>query len=221
MISSRLNAKKHRTGEAGFSMAEAIVSAGLLTVSSVALISVFTSSIETVKTISNRDAISAAINADLAKIQKLNDYYTCLSGSKDDSQAKYDYDDDDDDYDDDDDDYDDDDDDGAAVASQSSCEANPGLLPSDKYQYAPSNSPDNLEAYSAFAALCKNTPTNLSQGLVDELGARRTITPNITRTARLHPNNGSNGHLYIVEWIPPEGAKTQIILSPTVSQWCP
>ncbi len=79
MPSTRLNAKKHRAGEAGFSVAEAIVSAGLLTVSSVALISVFTSSVESVKNINSRDAISAAINADLAKTQRLNDYYTCVA----------------------------------------------------------------------------------------------------------------------------------------------
>ena len=181
MISTRLNAKKHRTGEAGFSVAEAIVSASILTVSSVALISVFTSSVESVKSISSRDAVSAAINADLAEIQRLNDYYTCFNGSC-----------------------------VVACFTQS---------PPSKYQYAP---PHNSAAYATFAALCKNTPpTNLSQGLVNELGTIRTITPNITRTARLHPNNGSNGHLYIVEWSPPEGAKTQIILSPTVSQWCP
>lgn len=181
MLSTRLNAKKHRTGEAGFSLAEAIVSAGLLTVSSVALISVFTSSVESVKSINNRDAVSAAINADLAEIRRLNDYYTCLSGS---------------------------------------CEvANLELPPPNKYEYAPGS--NNPTAYSAFAAFCKNTPTNLSQVLVNQLGASITITPNITRTARLHPNNGSNGHLYIVEWSPPEGPKTQIILSPTVSQWCP
>lgn len=81
MPSTRLNAKKHRNGEAGFSLAEAIVSAGLLTVSSVALISVFTSSVESVKNISSRDAIAAAINADLAKTQRLNDDYTCFPGS--------------------------------------------------------------------------------------------------------------------------------------------
>lgn len=85
--------------------------------------------------------------------------------------------------------------------------------------YAPS--PDNSVAYAIFAAFCKNSPTSLSQGLVNELGAISTISPNITRTASLHPNNGSNGHLYIVEWSPPKGPKTQIILSPTVSQWCP
>ena len=178
----QLKVKKHRAGEAGFSLAEAIVSAGVLTVSSVALISVFTSSVESVKDINNRDAVSTAINADLAETQRLNDYYTCLSGI---------------------------------------CEVANQELPLTKYEYAPDNDPANSAAYSAFAALCKNTPTNLSQGLVDELGASATITPNITRTASLHPNNGSNGHLYIVEWSPPEGAKTQIILSPTVSQWCP
>lgn len=182
MLSTRLNAKKHRTGEAGFSLAEAIVSAGLLTVSSVALISVFTSSVESVKSIYNRDAVSAAINADLAETQRLNDYYTCFSGI---------------------------------------CEVANQELPLTKYEYAPDNDPANSAAYSAFAALCKNTPTNLSQGLVDELGASTIITPNITRTATLHPDNGSNGHLYIVEWSPPKGAKTQIILSPTVSHWCP
>ena len=181
MISSRLNAKKHRTGEAGFSVAEAIVSAGVLTISSVALISVFTSSVESVKSINNRDAVSAAINADLAETQKLNDYYTCLTGS---------------------------------CSVRSLVES-----PPSKYMYAPS--PDNSVAYAIFAAFCKNSPTNLSQGLVNELGAISTISPNITRTASLHPNNGSNGHLYIVEWSPPEGPKTQIILSPTVSQWCP
>ena len=163
-------------------MAEAVVSAGILTVSSVALISVFTSSVESVKNINNRDAISAAINADLAETQRLNDYYTCLSGI---------------------------------------CEVANQELPLTKYEYAPDNDPANSAAYSAFAALCKNTPTNLSQRLVDELGASKTIAPNITRTAKLHPNNDSNSHLYIVEWSPPEGGKTQIILSPTVSQWCP
>ena len=177
----QLKVKKNRAGEAGFSLAEAMVSAGILTVSSVALISIFTSSVESVKSINNRDAVSAAINADLAETQRLNDYYTCLSAS---------------------------------------CEvANLELPPPDKYHYAPDS--NNSAAYSTFAALCKNTPTNLSQALVNQLGASRTITPNITRTARIHPNNGSNGHLYIVEWSPPEGAKTQIILSPTVSQWCP
>ena len=181
MLSTRLNAKKHRTGEAGFSVAEAIVSAGILTVSSVALISIFTSSVESVKSISSRDAVSAAINADLGEIQRLNDYYTCLTGS-------------------------------CSVTSLVES-------PPTKYMYAPS--PDKSVAYATFAALCKNTSKNLSQGIVDELGAITTITPNITRTARLHPNNGSNGHLYIVEWIPPEGAQIQIILSPTVSQWCP
>ena len=177
----QLKVKKHRAGEAGFSLAEAIVSAGVLTISSVALISVFTSSVESIKDINNRDTVSAAINADLAEIQRLNDYYTCMSGS---------------------------------------CEvANLELPPPTKYQYAPDS--NNSAAYPTFASLCKNTPTNLSQGLVNELGASTTITPNITRTASLHPNNGSNGHLYIVEWSPPEGPKTQIILSPTVSQWCP
>ena len=177
----QLKAKKHQASEAGFSLAEAIVSAGVLTVTSVALISVFTSSVESIKSINSRDEVSAAINSDLAKIQHLNDYYTCLTGS---CSVTY------------------------LVES-----------PPNKYMYAPN--PDNSVAYATFAALCKNTPKNLSQGIVDELESSPTITPNITRTARLHPNNGSNGHLYIVEWSPPEGAKTQIILSPTVSQWCP
>ena len=182
MPSTRLNAKKHRNGEAGFSVAEAIVSAGLLTVSSVALISVFTSSVESVKNISSRDAIAAAINADLAKTQRLNDDYTCLPGS-------------------------------CSIISIDQS-------PPDKYDYAPDPTGES-EAFEKFKMLCKNTPTNLSQGLVDELGASTTITPNITRTAKLHPNNDSSSHLYIVEWSPPEGQKTQIILSPTVSQWCP
>lgn len=182
----QLKAKKHQASEAGFSLAEAVVSAGILTVSSVALISVFTSSVESVKNINSRDAISAAINADLAETQRLNDYYTCLSGS---------------------------------------CEvANLELPPPTKYDYAPS--PNSFAAFTTFAGLCKNTPSNLSQALVERLGSSTTIQPKnstiaITRTARLHPNNGSNGHLYIVEWIPPGGPTTQIILSPAVSQWCP
>lgn len=181
-----LKAKKHQAGEAGFSLAEAIVSAGLLTVSSVALISVFTSSVDSVKTISSRDAVSAAINADLAETQRLNDYYTCAAGT-------------------------------CSVASLA-------LPPPTKYQYAPS--PNSSAAFTTFAGLCRNTPSNLSQGLVERLGSSTTIQPNnstiaITRMARLHPNNGSNSHLYIVEWIPTEGPKTQIVLSPTVSQWCP
>ncbi|MCP9911315.1 hypothetical protein KBZ15_15580 [Cyanobium sp. BA20m-p-22] len=178
----QLKAKKHQASEAGFSLAEAIVSAGLLTMSGVALISVFTSSVESVKSISSRDEVSAAINADLAKIQRLNDYYTCLPGS-------------------------------CSITSLNQS-------PPDKYEYAPRpDDPD--QAFEKFKLLCKNTSTNLSQGLVDELGASIAITPNITRTAKLHPNNDSSSHLYIVEWSPTEGAKTQIILSPTVSQWCP
>jgi type II secretory pathway pseudopilin PulG len=182
MPSTRLHTKTHRTGEKGFSLAEAIVSAGLLTVSSVALISVFNSSIESVKKISNRDAISTAINADLAKVQRLNDYYSCFSGN-------------------------------CSVTSLAQS-------PPDKYYYAPSPT-EKSEDFETFKMLCKNTPTNLSQGLVDVLGASTIITPNITRIAKLHPNNDSSSHLYIVEWSPPEGTKTQIILSPTVSQWCP
>jgi len=182
MPSTRLNAKTQRASEVGFSLAEALVSAGLLTVSSVALLSVFTSSIESVKSISTRDAISAAINADLAKTQKLNDYYTCLTGT-------------------------------CEVASLE-------LRPPNKHQYAPST--DDSVAFTTFDALCKNSPTNLSQGLVNKLGASTIITPNITRTARLYSNNGSDSsHLYIVEWRPSEEPKTQIIFSPTVSRWCP
>lgn len=186
MHPTRLHAKSHPAGAAGFSLVETIVSAGLLTVSTVALMSVLNSSITSVKNINSRDASFAAINADMAETQRLNDYYTCVSGS-------------------------------CSVANLSS-------KPPDKYSYAPS--PDDSAAFTAFAGLCKNTPTNLSQGLVDRLGASSTITANgdsvaIRRTARLHPDNGSNRHLYIVEWIPDQGAKTQLVLSPTVSQWCP
>jgi hypothetical protein len=188
MRPSRLHAKTHSAGEAGFSIWEAIVSAGLLTVSTVAIMGVFNSSITSVNNINTRDASFAAINADMVEIQRLNDYYTCAPGS-------------------------------CGVADL-------GKEPPNEFEYAPD--PDGVDsaAFSTFAALCKNIPSNLSQALVDRLEASPTITANggsitITRTARLHPDNGSDRHLYIVEWIPTQGAKTQIILSPTVSRWCP
>ena len=186
MRPTRLHTKSHSASEAGFNMVEAIVSAGLLTVSTVAIMGILNSSITSVKKINSQDASFAAINADMAETQRLNDYYTCAAGS---------------------------------------CSlANLSLPPPSKYQYAPSST--DSTAFSTFAWLCKNTPSNLSQALVNRLGSSSTITANggsvaITRTARLHPDNGLDRHLYIVEWIPPQGAKTQLILSPTVSQWCP
>ena len=147
---------------------------------------VFNSSITSVNNINTRDASFAAINADMVEIQRLNDYYTCATGS-------------------------------CGVADL-------GEEPPNEFEYAPS--PDDSTAFTTFAGLCKNIPSNLSQALVDRLESSSSITTNggsvaITRTARLHPDNGSDRHLYIVEWIPPQGAKTQIILSPTVSRWCP
>ena len=81
MRSARLPWKIHRAAEAGFSLAEVVVSAGLLTVSSVALMSVLNSSISSVKSISSRDQIFAAVSADLARTEKLNDYFTCFTGN--------------------------------------------------------------------------------------------------------------------------------------------
>ncbi len=186
MRPTRLHVKTNPAREAGFSMVEAIVSAGLLTVSTVALIGVLNSSITSVKNINSRDEGFAAINADMANVQRMNDYYACILGS-------------------------------CSVADL-------GQPPPTKYTYAPS--PSDATAFTTFSNLCKNIPSNLSQALLDRLGASTTITANggsvaITRTATLHPGNGSNQHLYIVEWIPPQGAKTQIVLAPTVSQWCP
>ncbi len=183
---TRLHVKTNPAGEAGFSMVEAIVSAGLLTVSTVALMGVLNSTLTSVKNINSRDEGFVAINADMANVQRMNDYYTCIAGNCSVSNLNQD--------------------------------------PPTKYQYAPS--PSDPTAFATFSNLCKNTPSNLSQALVDTLGASTSITANggsvdITRTATLHPGNGSNQHLYIVEWIPPQGAKTQIVLAPTVSQWCP
>lgn len=188
MRPARLPWKIHRAAEAGFSLAEVVVSAGLLTVSSVALMSVLNSSISSVKSISSRDQIFAAVSADLARAEKLNDYFTCFTGNC----SVLDL-------------------DGPAPA---------------KYQYAPSSN-DQIN-YNSFLTLCKNSPTNLSTSLVATINQLPPITINnggspisINRTARLHPNNGSDRYFYIVEWSPPQGPKTQLILSPTVGQWCP
>ena len=188
MPATRLPAETHRADEAGFSMVDVLVSTGLLMISSVALMSVFNSSITSLKSISGRDAVIAAINADLAKIERLNDYYTCKTGS-------------------------------CSVLSLDQ-------EPPDKFQYAPRR--DDTTAFTIFAALCKNTPTNLSTALLNTIGASTTIIAkgavgevNINRTARLYPGNGSDSHLYIVEWSPPQGAKTQVTLSPPVGRWCP
>lgn len=186
MRPTRLHVKTNPAGEAGFSMVEAIVSAGLLAVSTVALMGALNSSIKSVKNINSRDEGFAAINADMANVQRMNDYYSCIAGN-------------------------------CSVTNLNGD-------PPSKYEYAPASSA--ATAFTTFSNLCKNIPSNLSQALLDRLGASTIITANggsvaITRTATLHPGNGSNQHLYIVEWIPPQGAKTQIVLAPTVSQWCP
>lgn len=186
MSDIRLLGRRQLAGGAGLSSVEVIVSAALFAIAVTALAGVFNSSLQAIKRVSSRDSTSAVINADLAKIQQLNDYYSCVSGS-------------------------------CAVTS---LEASPP----DQFQYAPSNA--DATAFSEFAALCQNSPVNLSQALVEQIGPNSTLASEgssivITRTARLHPNNGSSLHLYIVEWTPSQGAITQVTLSPAVSRWCP
>lgn len=96
-----------------------------------------------------------------------------------------------------------------------------------KYGYSPSTSDPG---WANFEALCRNTSENLTQNLVDAINQIPSPTAIaqgnnivIQRTARLHPNNGSDRHLYIVEWTPPsqQGPPRQIVLSPSVAAWCP
>lgn len=186
MSSIQLLAKTQRASESGLSLAEVVVSAGVITIAGIALANALYYSIESTKGLNSREAVAFAINTDLASIHKLNDYYVCFTGS-------------------------------CHVASLEP-------PPPNQFQYAPSSS-DSI-AFAKFVALCQNNPANLSQALVERIGASTTIRPEnstitITRTARLHPNNGSDSHLYMVEWSPPQGPKTQIVLSPPVSRWCP
>ena len=185
---SRLRRHSPNNNGGGFSLVEVIVSVVLLAVFTVAIMSVFNSSISTMRSSTELDATAAAISADLAVIERMNDYYSCPTGS-------------------------------CSVGNLSNA-------PPNKYEYAPSAS--DAAASTAFLALCTNNPANLSVELVNTIGASATITANngispiaISRTAKLHPDNGVNRYLYIVEWTPPMGAKRQIILSPTVAQWCP
>ncbi len=97
--------------------------------------------------------------------------------------------------------------------------------PPSKFKYAPEN---DETGYQSFKNLC-SIGGGLSAGLVEAINqipnptissAGKTII--IGRIAKQFPNNTSDGtHLYVVEWVPPQGTKRQITLLPTVAGWCP
>ena len=78
---SRLRRHSPNNNGGGFSLVEVIVSVVLLAVSTVAIMSVFNSSISTMRSSTELDATAAAISADLAVIERMNDYYSCPTGS--------------------------------------------------------------------------------------------------------------------------------------------
>jgi type II secretory pathway pseudopilin PulG len=190
--------------EAGFSIVEVVVSALLLLVSTVAILSVFDYSIFSLRRSSDRDAIAAAISADLASIERMNDRYSCSNST--------------------------------GACSDDDSKPNP-----TKYNYAPGRKD---AGWLNFKQLC-DTPTTtgssgLSTALIEKINqtAAITVTTNglpitISRSAKPHPDNNKadglpNGttivyprHLYIVEWLPPQGPKRELVLTPTVTNWCP
>lgn len=65
----------------GFSITEVLIGTVLLLVSGAAMATVFRSSLVALRFSGEEDAISAAISADLAAIEKFNTYYACPTGS--------------------------------------------------------------------------------------------------------------------------------------------
>jgi hypothetical protein len=195
----------HLRHDSGFSIVEAIVSALLLVLSTAAIISIFDYSLLSLRRSGDRDTIAAAISADIATIERMNDRYSCdiASGTCSEDENK---------------------------------PANP-----TKFDYAPGLTDSG---WPRFKELCNSPTTQASPGLatalIDKINQTSSITTTsngraiaILRTARPHPDNNKADtleggmqvvyprHLYIVEWIPEQGPKRELVLTPTVANWCP
>ncbi len=202
MPSSLIRIHKSDQIDAGFSLVEVVISALLLLASTVAIASIFDFSILSLRRSSERDAVAAAISADMAAIELLNEYYTCDSGS---GTCNYD-------------------------ESQQT-------MPS-KHNYAPGKSDTG---WATFKQLCDTPTTSASTGissaLITKLSQVSAISTPINgqvipipRSVKPHPDNNKPEpdtnviyprHLYIVEWSPPQGSKRELVLTPTVANWCP
>lgn len=191
--------------DGGFSIVEGLISALLLLASTVAIMGVFNYSLQSLRRSSDRDDISAAISTDVAAIERMNDHYACDINS------------------------------GLCNTND-----NQETAPT-KYNYAPGRSDSG---WPSFKQLC-NTPTTpntpgLSTALIAKINQTTSISATssgqvlaIPRSAKPHPDNNkpdtlANGsqviyprHQYLVEWIPPQGAKRLLLLTPTVANWCP
>jgi len=202
MPSSLIRIHKSAQIDAGFSLVEVVISALLLLASTVAIASIFDFSILSLRRSSERDAVAAAISADMAAIKLLNEHYTCDSES---GSCNYD-------------------------ESQQ-------IMPS-KHNYAPGKSD---AGWATFKQLCDTPTTSASTGIssalitnISQVSAISTpingqVIP-IPRSVKPHPDNNKPEpdtnviyprHLYIVEWSLPQGSKRELVLTPTVANWCP
>lgn len=190
--------------DAGFSLVEVVISALLLLVSTVAVMSVFDYSILSLRRSSDRDAIAAAISADVAAIERMNDRYSC------------------------------------SIAT-GACSDDESIPMPTKYTYAPGRT---AAGWLPFKQLCDTPTTQAGNGLATALIAKINQTSAITtssngrdlvipRSAKPHPDNNKADplpdgttivyprHLYIVEWAPAQGPRRELVLTPTVANWCP
>ncbi len=190
--------------DAGFSIVEVVISSLLLLVSTVAIMSIFDYSILSLRRSSDRNAIAAAISADVAAIERMNDRYSCST-------------------------------------STGECSADDTLPAPTKYTYAPGQTADG---WLTFKQLCETPTTQGSAGLATAMITKINQTTSISassngrsltipRSAKPHPDNNKADvltvnttvvyprHLYIVEWIPPQGPRRELVLTPTVANWCP
>jgi type II secretory pathway pseudopilin PulG len=205
MGKSRPRRHPHALVQGGFSLVEGLISALLLLVSTVAILGVFNYSLQSLRRSSNRDDLSAAISADVAAIELMNDNYACDITT-------------------------------GLCNSINSEQAGP-----TKYTYAPGSADSG---WLTFKQLC-DTPTTsttpgLSTALIAEINQTATIfassngqSLSIPRSAKPHPDNNKPDtlpnssqaiyprHQYLVEWIPPQGSKRLLLLTPTVANWCP
>lgn len=179
----------------GFSMTEVLIGSVLLLISGAAMASVFRSSLAALRFSGEEDAISAAISADLAAIEKVNTYYACPTGScavgnlSGPPPNKFQY--------------------APSSTSVTAATAFRALCSNESAQLV-----DALVAYLQ--------PTTTIPVPYPGSGGSLSISRSVRRDpANANANANLDRNRYIVEWVPSRGPTRQILLTPTVAAWCP
>jgi hypothetical protein len=200
------SASSLRSGSPGFSLVELLVGSALLVLTGFAMASILQVTFRFLNQSGEGDAMTAAVNADQAQIEKLNTYYACPSGSCSlpsplpvNPPTKFQY-----------------------APSPTLINGNQVDL-SAIQQFASLCRPANAAA----AQLVDNLITAI-QAL--PIPVNPPSTPLFSREVEAVPTNfAEQTHLYRVRWyyrepgdpageLPP---KRQILLTPTVAAWCP